>query len=173
MSGVTATGRSLVRRVLDQPKHVQKVADLVRTDGLSNAVRLVRERLAVELPTGYSGAGTVVEVGKGVADFKIGDRAACAGAQCAFHAEFVCIPTNLAIKIPDTVGFPDASTVALGAIGSSRGAAGGTNAWGNLRCSWARLHWPTDGTDAPIQRLPCNRCGCRWRAHCNGAVNGS
>lgn len=116
MSGVHATGRSLVQRVLDQPKHVQKVVDLVRTDGLSSAVRLVRERLSVELPTGYSGAGVVVEVGDGVADFKIGDRVACAGAQCAFHAEFVCIPTNLAIKVPDTVPFPAACTVALGAI---------------------------------------------------------
>lgn len=116
MSGVQATGRSLAQRALDQPKHVQKVVDLVRSDGLSSAVRLVRERLSVELPTGYSGAGVVVDLGDGVADFKIGDRVACAGAQHAFHAEFVCIPTNLAIKVPDTVSFAAACTVALGAI---------------------------------------------------------
>lgn len=116
MSGVQATGRSIIRRVLDQPKNVQKVIDLVRSDGLSTAVNLVRERLAVELPTGYSGAGTVIELGAGVTGFRIGDRVACAGAQSAFHAQFVSIPVNLATPIPAGVSFAAASTVALGAI---------------------------------------------------------
>lgn len=116
MSGVKATGRSLLQRALQQPKHVKKVVDLVRSEGLTHTVRLMQERLSVELPTGYSGAGIVVAVGEGVASFKIGDRVACAGAQCAFHAEYVCIPTNLAIAIPEKVTFEEASTVALGAI---------------------------------------------------------
>ncbi|WP_193337132.1 bi-domain-containing oxidoreductase [Devosia beringensis] len=116
MSGVQATGRSVLQRVLDQPKNVQKVIDLVRSDGLSSAVNLVRERLSVELPTGYSGAGTVIELGAGVTEFRIGDRIACAGAQSAFHAQFVSIPVNLTARIPDNVDFAAASTVALGAI---------------------------------------------------------
>lgn len=116
VSAVKATGRSLVQRALQQPKNVKKIVDMVRSDGLAETMRLVQSRLSVEFPTGYSGAGCVVAVGEGVSDFKIGDRVACAGAQCAFHAEFVCIPTNLAIAVPREVTFEQASTVALGAI---------------------------------------------------------
>lgn len=116
MSGVQATGRSLAQRVMQQPQHVQKVMDLVRSEGVASAVRLVRDRLSVELPTGYSCAGRIVEVGEGVDGYKIGDRVACAGAQYAYHAEYVCIPTNLAILIPEGVDFAEASTVALGSI---------------------------------------------------------
>lgn len=116
MSGVKSTGMSIWQRALRQPQHVRKVVDMVLADGLTQTRRLVRERLAVELPTGYSGAGVVVEVGEGVDEFAPGDRVACAGAQCAFHAEIVRIPRNLVAPIPEGVGFDAASSVALGAI---------------------------------------------------------
>lgn len=116
MSGVKATGLPLWKRALRQPQNVKKVVDMVLADGLAQTRRLVQERLAVELPTGYSGAGIVVEVGEGVDEFLPGDRVACAGAQCAFHAEVVRIPKNLVVSIPENVGFDAASSVALGAI---------------------------------------------------------
>lgn len=116
MSGVKATGLPLWKRALRQPKNVKKVVDMVLADGLAATRRLVQERLSVELPTGYSGAGVVLEVGEGVDDFAPGDRVACAGAQCAFHAEIVRIPKNLVVLVPENVGFDAASSVALGAI---------------------------------------------------------
>ena len=116
MSGVKATGRSVWERALKQPQHVKKVIDMIRRDGLRQTQRIVRERLAVELPTGYSGAGVIVEVGGGVNEFAPGDRVACAGAQCAYHAEMVCVPKNLVVPVPETVNLDEASTVALGAI---------------------------------------------------------
>ncbi|KAF0100129.1 MAG: oxidoreductase [bacterium] len=116
MSGVKSTGLPLWKRALRQPQHVRKVVDMVLADGLMATRRLVQERLSVELPTGYSGAGVVVEVGAGVDEFAPGDRVACAGAQCAFHAEVVRVPKNLVVPIPENVGFDEASSVALGAI---------------------------------------------------------
>ena len=116
MSGVKSTGRSLWQRAMQQPQNVKKVFDMVRSDGLKQASRVVRERLAVELPTGYSGAGVVIAVGEGVTEFGIGDRVACAGSQCAFHAEVVCVPKNLVVHVPDDVELAEASSVALGAI---------------------------------------------------------
>lgn len=116
MSGVKASGLPLWKRALRQPQHVRKVVDMVLADGLAQTRRLVQERLAAEMPTGYSGAGTVVAVGEGVEEFALGDRVACAGAQCAYHAEIVRIPRNLAVPIPDDVTFDEASSVALGAI---------------------------------------------------------
>ena len=116
MSGVKATGLPLWKRALRQPQNVKKIVDMVLADGFSATKRLVQDRLAVELPTGYSGAGVVLEVGEGVEGFSVGDRVACAGAQCAFHADLVRVPTNLVVQIPDNVDFEAASTVALGAI---------------------------------------------------------
>lgn len=116
MSGVKSSGVPLWKRALRQPQHVKKVIDMLRTDGLSQTRKLVQERLSVELPTGYSGAGTVLAVGEGVDEFAPGDRVACAGAQCAFHAEVVRVPKNLVVSMPHNVGFDAASSVALGAI---------------------------------------------------------
>ncbi|WP_332748209.1 bi-domain-containing oxidoreductase [Hydrogenophaga sp.] len=116
MSGVKSSGVPLWKRAMRQPQHVKKVVDMLMTDGLAQTRRLVQERLAVESPTGYSGAGIVLEVGEGVDEFAPGDRVACAGAQCAFHAEVVRVPKNLVVSVPDAVGFDAASSVALGAI---------------------------------------------------------
>ncbi len=116
MSGVKSSGTPLWKRALNQPQHVRKVVDMLLADGIAQTRRLVSERLAIELPTGYSGAGVVLEVGAGIDEFAPGDRVACAGAQCAFHAEVVRIPRNLVALIPANVGFEEASSVALGAI---------------------------------------------------------
>jgi len=116
MSGVKSSGVPLWKRAMRQPQHVKKVVDMLMNDGLAQTRKLVQERLSVELPLGYSGAGTVLGVGEGVDEFAPGDRVACAGAQCAFHAEVVRVPKNLVVPVPDAVGLDVASSVALGAI---------------------------------------------------------
>jgi predicted dehydrogenase/threonine dehydrogenase-like Zn-dependent dehydrogenase len=116
MSGVRATGLPLWRRALRQPENVKKALAMIASQGLSKASSQINERLTAAMPTGYSAAGVVVEVGPGVDDFKVGDRVACAGAQCAFHAEYICVPKNLAVIIDDAVNIDHASTVTLGAI---------------------------------------------------------
>ena len=68
------------------------------------------------MPLGYSSAGTVIEVGEGVEEFRVGDRVACAGAGYASHAEVVFVPKNLAVKLPDAVDFESAAFTTLGAI---------------------------------------------------------
>jgi predicted dehydrogenase len=68
------------------------------------------------LPLGYSSAGYVVAVGKGVREFDVGDRVACAGAGYASHAEVVAVPTNLVVKVPDGVDLIDASFAAIGSV---------------------------------------------------------
>ena len=116
ISGVKASGIPLWKRALQRPDHARKVVNMFLSDGFLQTRRVIQERLVSELPTGYSGAGIVLEVGAGVDGFVTGDRVACAGSQCAFHAEMVRIPKNLVTHIPDCVGYDEASSVALGAI---------------------------------------------------------
>lgn len=116
MSGVATSGTPLWKRALNEPQNVKKVLDKLAADGLSKTVGLVKSKLDSGMPTGYSAAGEVIAVGKNIRDIKAGDRVACAGAQCAHHAEIINVPRNLTVKIPDEVTFADASVVTLGAI---------------------------------------------------------
>ncbi|MBE0447657.1 MAG: bi-domain-containing oxidoreductase [Actinobacteria bacterium] len=116
MSGVKTSGLPLWKRALKQPNNVKKALQMVATQGLAHTRSVVEGKLTAGQPTGYSAAGIVLEVGEGIDDIKPGDRVACAGAQCAHHAEVIRVPRNLTVPIPDALGFAEASTVTLGAI---------------------------------------------------------
>jgi len=68
------------------------------------------------MPLGYSSAGTIIETGSGMGEFKPGDRVACAGGGYAVHAEYNLVPRNLLAKLPDSVDFESAAFTTLGAI---------------------------------------------------------
>ena len=116
MAGVTTSGTPLWKRALHEPQNVKKVFDKLATDGLQKTMDLVKNKMDSGTPVGYSAAGVVLAVGKNLRDIKVGDRVACAGAQCAHHAEIITVPRNLTVKIPEAVPFTDASVVTLGAI---------------------------------------------------------
>ncbi|MBN1964253.1 MAG: zinc-binding alcohol dehydrogenase, partial [Anaerolineae bacterium] len=108
--------KSLVGKAVERPDLVRQVIDKVRRDGIGPTWQTVRSRLDTPVPLGYSCAGTVLAVGPGVQGFQPGDRVACAGAGYASHAEAVTVPENLAVPLPDGVGFEAAAFVTLGAI---------------------------------------------------------
>lgn len=116
MANVRNSAMPLWKRALKQPENVKKVLTTVSTLGLLKTVNMVRGMLAAGMPTGYSAAGTVIDVGDGIDNIKCGDRVACAGAQCANHAEIIRVPRNLAVLIPNDLDFACASTVAVGSI---------------------------------------------------------
>ncbi len=116
LSGIREGRVPLWRKALRNPDLVRKGLALVASQGVSRTREIVRGALDAGSPTGYSAAGTVMEAGEGVEDIRPGDRVGCAGAQCAFHAEVIRVPRNLAVRVPDTVSTTTASTVTLGAI---------------------------------------------------------
>ena len=116
MSGVTNSGKPLLKRALEQPAQVAKVINLARNAGVSKTIAKVKGTLDAGNPTGYSACGIVIGVGEGVNGYHIGDRVAAAGAGLANHAELINVPENLVCKIPDHLPFKEASTVTLGAI---------------------------------------------------------
>ena len=116
MSGMKTSGLPLWKRALKQPQNVKKALQMVATQGLGHTKSIVQGKLSSGQPSGYSATGTVIEVGEGIDDLQPGDRVACAGAQCAHHAEVIRVPRNLTVPVPDTLDFASASTVTLGAI---------------------------------------------------------
>ncbi len=116
ISSVENSGKSLVKRALEQPDRVLKVIDYLRQQGIQKTVAKVMGQASGASPTGYSCSGVVIQVGKGVEGFHPGDRVACAGAGMANHAEIVLVPSNLVVKVPDGCDLKDAASVTLGAI---------------------------------------------------------
>lgn len=116
LSGVAASGTPLIKRIMDQPQKIAKVINLARSEGIMKVYRQVRGELEAGKPTGYSISGVVIGVGEGVDKFKPGDHVAAAGGGLANHAEYVDVPVNLVVKMPEALDFKQASTVTLGAI---------------------------------------------------------
>lgn len=94
---------SLLQKAKARPDQVKKVIDTAKTLGWKAAMEKVRNRLESPTPLGYSAAGVVVAVDEMNSRFRVGDRVACGGAECAFHAEMIAVPDLLAAPIPEGV----------------------------------------------------------------------
>ncbi len=101
-----------VGKARQQPERVRQVLEKVRTDGLAAAVRAVRSRLDQPLALGYSNCGFVVDRGRGVDGFAVGQRVASNGP----HAELVVVPQTLCAPVPQGLSDEEAAFTVLGAV---------------------------------------------------------
>ncbi|MGB0933360.1 MAG: bi-domain-containing oxidoreductase [Lishizhenia sp.] len=115
-STVTAARKSLIGKAKERPKQVKQVLDVLKKQGVVQTYRAVKKKLDAYSPLGYSCSGEIIEVGKGVTEFQVGDLVACAGAGYANHAEVVAVPVNLTVKLDEKVDLKDAAYNTLGAI---------------------------------------------------------
>src|SRR3989475_1138510 len=107
---------SLVEKAKQRPDQVRLVLNTLREQGLVPTFRKVQERLKAPATLGYSCAGTVVEAGSEVDEFRVDDRVACIGEGVATHAEYNAVPRNLVVRVPANVSLEAASSSAVGAI---------------------------------------------------------
>ncbi|MCX8055757.1 MAG: oxidoreductase, partial [Ignavibacteria bacterium] len=106
-TSVENTRSSLLSRARKQPEQVRQVLNMVKRDGLRTTIGKVLNKLDSYKSLGYSVSGVVVE--SDVDGFSPGDKVAAAGAGYAVHAEFVAVPKNLVVRIPEGVSFEDAA----------------------------------------------------------------
>ena len=104
---------SFLQKAKQQPDKVKEVIAKVKTDGLAPTIKAVKNKLEQPLPLGYCNVGTVIQAGRDVTEFKVGDRVASNGP----HAEYVSVPKNLVAKIPDGVSCEQAAFTVIGSIG--------------------------------------------------------
>jgi predicted dehydrogenase/threonine dehydrogenase-like Zn-dependent dehydrogenase len=108
--------RTLLGKARGRPDLVKQVLRKLSQEGPGATLRAVTTRLDAPQPLGYASAGVVEAVGRDVLGFAPGDRVACAGAGYANHAEWVAVPENLVVRVPDEVALRDAAFATLGAI---------------------------------------------------------
>ena len=110
----------LLQKARSRPDLVGQLMQKARREGILTAANAAFSKLDALQSLGYSSAGTVIAIGAGVSEFRVGDRVACAGADYAVHAEAVAVPLNLVAKIPPAaegeVLFEDAAFATVGAI---------------------------------------------------------
>ncbi len=103
----------LLEKARQQPDKVKQMLAKIRTDGLVPTLEAVSRKLDQPLPLGYCQMGTVLALGEGVTDLRLGERVVSNGP----HAEVVCVPRNLVAPVPDTVSDEDAVFTVVGSIG--------------------------------------------------------
>lgn len=107
---------NLLQKARARPDQVRKVLDTARNLGWRAALAKVRNRLETPAPLGYSAAGVIAAVDAGHTRFRVGDRVAVGGAECAFHAEYVAVPDLLAARVPEGVDGAQAAYTTLASI---------------------------------------------------------
>jgi len=116
IANVDASGRPLIKKVIEKPQDVKRTIENVRKEGLIHTIGKVVNKIEARHATGYSASGIIVDVGSNIKNFKSGDRVASSGIGAANHSEFIVVRENLAVKVPGSLSLKEASTVAPGSI---------------------------------------------------------
>lgn len=116
MELVTEANKGMLKRALDHPEQVKQVLNILKEQGIKKAFGKVNGSMEKLDPSGYSVSGIVVEVGDGVSEFKVGDKVAAGGAGLALHAEYVVVPKNLVVHVPEGLDLKYASMATVGSI---------------------------------------------------------
>lgn len=116
MMAYKGANKSMLQRAIDNPGQVKQVIDIAMQQGLKKALGKVESSMEKLGSSGYSVAGEVVEVGVGVTEFKVGDRVSAGGAGLALHAEYVVVPKNLVVHVPEGLDLKYASMGTVGSI---------------------------------------------------------
>lgn len=114
ISAVKGASKSLIKRAIEHPEQIKQALEILQKEGVNKLKGKVDSSVEKLGSSGYSISGEVIAVGKGVADIKVGDLVA-AGGNTANHAEYVCVPRNLVVKVPEGL---DMALASMGTVGS-------------------------------------------------------
>ncbi len=112
---VSDARKGYLAKAKSRQKEVKQVIEMIRNKGFFSTYHMVINKLEAPSPLGYSCAGTVIAVGGGVTQFKVGDHVACGGAG-AYHADVIAVPVNLAVKVHEDVDLKQAAFATIASI---------------------------------------------------------
>ena len=114
-STVKAARANILEKARSRPQQAKQVMDTLVSQGPVQTWRAVMKKLDAYSPLGYSCVGEVINVSADASDFRVGDLVACGGLT-ACHAEIVCVPKNLCVKLQPDTDMMQATYNTVGAI---------------------------------------------------------
>ena len=127
---------NIIQKARQHPDKVKKVINKIYSEGMLPTLSHFN-KLNEPLPLGYCNSGVVIGVGENVTEFSIGDRVASNGG----HAEIVCVPKNLVMRIPESVSNQDASFTVIGSVGLQGIRLLKPHFWRKYSCYRVRSYW--------------------------------
>jgi predicted dehydrogenase/threonine dehydrogenase-like Zn-dependent dehydrogenase len=108
----------LYKTALEKKDLTKKILKKAQKEGYIKTYKYAKSMINNWWPLGYSCSGEVIEVGNNVDNFSVGDYVACGGQDYASHAEIVCVPQNLVVKISkdSEIDLREAAHTTIGAI---------------------------------------------------------
>jgi len=97
---IELANKSLIGKAKARPDLLRRAVEKAKREGFSKVFKESKERLDEPFSLGYSASGIVVEVGKSVDEFSVGDEVAICGGGFANHAEYNFVPENLCVHLP-------------------------------------------------------------------------
>ncbi|OGB96962.1 hypothetical protein A3F06_01250 [candidate division TM6 bacterium RIFCSPHIGHO2_12_FULL_36_22] len=97
------------------PDKIRHLVHMISHQDTSSATAILKN-VRTYMPIGHSCSGVVVAVGKKVTKFRIGDYVACTGDGLANHADIVCVPEKLAVRIDNEDFLKEACITGIGAM---------------------------------------------------------
>ena len=116
MSNIKSANKGIIERVKEKPQYVKDVVEMVKEQGLKTTLNKIEAKMDGLTSSGYSVSGVVVAVGDGVDNFKVGDFVSAGGAGIAQHQEYVVVPKNLVVHVPEGLNLAYASMGTVGSI---------------------------------------------------------
>ena len=108
--------KGLYEKAMNSRDKLGQVWDMVQSQGMASTKALIQNKLGDFNPIGYGCSGVVLEVDNEGLGFRPGQRVVCMGTGFANHAEYVVVPKNLAVALPESVGLEEASFGAIACI---------------------------------------------------------
>jgi predicted dehydrogenase len=111
LASIESANKSVTDK-LQESSNISKGLDLLKKEGLGAVIDAVFPKNVLPLQLGYSSCGEVIQAGKDVKDFHVGDKVISNGS----HAEYVTVNQNLCSRIPDNTSEKEAAFTVLGSI---------------------------------------------------------
>ena len=115
-STVKTARKGYIGKAKERPQQVKQVIDVLMSQGPVQTYRAVMKKLDSYSALGYSCVGEVIAVATDITSYQVGDKVACGGVGAANHAEVVCVPANLCVRLEQNADLSQSAYNTLGAI---------------------------------------------------------
>ena len=111
LASIESANKTVTDKLQDS-SNISKGLDLLKKEGLGAVIEAVFPKNVLPLQLGYSSCGEVIQTGKDVHNFHVGDKVVSNGC----HAEYVTVSQNLCSRIPEGTPEKEAAFTVLGSI---------------------------------------------------------